>query len=117
MVSLPTRGTSRLLMASSATRRTVHRGETFGRVAADHGDDPLFLAVFQQSVSSRPLFLVERPFQSAFLIAMADLPDRLRCQRHHTGNPRCTDPLGQLQKGDCPQNNPDLLNTAAQQFL
>ena len=58
----------------------THRppGEALRRIATDHGNDPLLLAVFQQRFGSRPLFLVKRPFQAAFPVAMTDLADCLR---------------------------------------
>jgi hypothetical protein len=72
-------------------------GESLGRVAADQGDNSLFLTFFQQRFGTRPMLQ--------------------RRQRHHTRNPRRTDPFGQLQKGQDAQYDPHLLNAATQQFL
>jgi len=47
---------------------------------------------------------------------MADLADCLSRQWHHTRDPGRTDPFGQLQKRHRPQDDPHLLNAAAQQF-
>jgi len=47
-------------------------GATFGRVAAHHGDDPLFLTVVEHGRRAGPLLLVKRRFQATFLVAMAD---------------------------------------------
>ena len=44
-------------------------GTTFWRVAADHGNDALPLAVLQQSGRAGPLLLVERAFESSLLVA------------------------------------------------
>src|SRR5215472_2742277 len=90
-------------------------GETLGWIAANHGDDALFLAVLQQSFGSRTLLLVKRPLQTAFAVAMADLPDRLRRQRHHTRNLGSAHALSELEKRHCPQHNSHLLHTAAEQ--
>jgi hypothetical protein len=86
----------------------AHRppGEALGWVAADHSNDALLLSGFQQRLGARSLFFVESPFQSAFPVAMADLADRLRRQRHHPRNTGRTHALGQLQKRDRPQHDP-----------
>ena len=60
MVSLPSRGRSRLLTASLAPRRNA-----------------LLLTVLQQRFHSRPLFLVTRLMESALLISLANLADCL----------------------------------------
>src|SRR5580692_12381210 len=57
--------------------------KAFRWIAANHGDDPLLLAIFQKRLGTRTLFLVKSPLQSTFPVAMAYFPDRLRCQRHH----------------------------------
>ena len=100
MVSLPTRGTSRRFDGFFGHQSHRPTGEALGRIAADHGNNALLLAVFQQRFGSRPLLLVKSPFQPAFLIAMADFADRLRRQRHHARNPGRTDPFGQLQSAN-----------------
>ena len=86
----------------------------FRRAAADHGNQSLFLAVVQHFRRSGPLLLIERPFQAPLLITMANLPNRLRGQRNHAGNPRRTDTLGQLQQRQGAQNDSDLLYAAGQ---
>jgi hypothetical protein len=72
MVSLPARGTSLRLTASSATSRTVHRAQPSGGSLQTMAMDALLLAVLQQSDGSRQLFLIERPFESGLLVAMSD---------------------------------------------
>ena len=52
-------------------------GTTFGRVAANHGDDALPLAVLQQRRRSGPLLLIQRAFETSFETTMPDLPNRL----------------------------------------
>src|SRR5215813_6585965 len=42
-------------------------------VTTDHGDDALLLAIVQNLRRTRPLLFVERAFQAAFLVAMANL--------------------------------------------
>ena len=63
----------------------THRptGAAFRRAAAYHGDDPLFLAVVQHLRRSGSLLLIQRPFQAALLITMADVADGLWRQRDH----------------------------------
>ena len=72
-------------------------GATFWRVAADHGNDALPLAVLQQRGRSGPLLLVECPFEPPLLVAMADLPNGLWSQRNNGGNPRRANAFSQLQ--------------------
>ena len=47
---------------------------------------------------------------------MADLANRLRRQRHHAGDPGCTDAFRQLQQRHGPQHDSHLLNATAQQL-
>ena len=116
MVSLPTRGTSRRLTASSATRRTVQRARPSGGSLQTMAMIRCFWLSSSSAVGSGPLLFIKRPFQAAFLVAMADLANGLRGQRHHAGNPRRTDAFGQLQQRHGPQDDPHLLNAAAQQL-
>ena len=80
MVSLPRSwNQAPLSTASSATSRTVQRGATFRWVAADHGDDALFLTrcpvTWPLPVA---LLLIERAFQSPCSTAVRDPPNRLQ---------------------------------------
>ena len=90
-------------------------GAALWRVATHHGDDPLLLAVFQNRRSAGPLLVVECGFETTGSVTMADLPNRLRSEWHHAGNPRCTNALGQLQERHGSQDDTDLLYAAAQQ--
>jgi hypothetical protein len=90
-------------------------GTALWRVAAHHGDDPLLLAAFQNSRSAGPLLVVERGFEATGLVTMADLPNGLRREWDHAGNPRCTNALGQLKERYGSQDDTDLLHAAAQQ--
>jgi hypothetical protein len=90
-------------------------GSALWRVAARHGDDPLLLAVFQNSRSAWPLLVVKRGFDATRLVTMADLPNRLWREWDHAGNPRCTNAFGQLQERHGSQDDTDLLYAAAQQ--
>src|SRR5215467_4146035 len=89
----------------------------FRRVTADHGDQPLFLVVVQHFRRSGPLPFIERSFQAALLITMANFADRLRRQWNHGGNARRTYPLTQLQKRQGAQNDSNRLHSAANQLL
>jgi hypothetical protein len=53
-------------------------GIAFRRVAADHGDDTLLLAVLQHRDRSGPRFIMQRPIKASFQITVTDLPNRLR---------------------------------------
>ena len=92
-------------------------GAAFRRVAADHGDNALFLAVLQQSGRSRPHLLIQRAFKASLLVAVGNPPNGLWRQGNNFGNPRRANPLGHLQQGHCPQDDANLLNTAAQKLL
>src|SRR5271154_1546614 len=46
-------------------------GATLWRVAAHHGDDPLLLAVVQNSLSAGALLVVERGLEAAPLVSTA----------------------------------------------
>ena len=113
MVSLPTRGTNLRFTASSATSRTVQRAP-LRWVAADHGNQPPFLAVVQHLRRAGPLPLVERPFQAAFLIPMADVADGLGSERDDLGDLRRTGASGQLPQRQRTQNDANLLHAATQ---
>lgn len=73
-------------------------GVSFGRTAADHCDDPLFLAVLQQRGRARSFFLIEGPPQPALNLPMTHLTDWLRGQRDEFGNARRAHAAGQLQQ-------------------
>ena len=103
MASLPTRGTSRRLTASSATRRTVQR--------------PLLLAIVEQRGRAGAWLIEKGPLQSALLKAVAYLPDCLRGQRDKASDLRGADALRHLQQGKCPQDGSDGLDTAAKMGL
>jgi len=90
-------------------------GATLWWVTAHHGNDPLLLAVYQNRRSTGPLLVVQRGFEATRLVTMADLPNRLRREWDHAGNPRCTNALGQLQERHGSQDDTDLLYAAAQQ--
>src|SRR6266568_1815657 len=58
-------------------------GAPFRRAATDHGDDTLPLAVLQHRGGSGPALLIECAFETALLIAMTHLPNRLLSQGNH----------------------------------
>jgi hypothetical protein len=43
-------------------------GEAFGRIAADHGDNALLVAVFQKSFGAGSVLFVKSAFQPCFLV-------------------------------------------------
>ena len=90
-------------------------GTAFRRATAYHGDQTLFLAIVEHLGGSGSLFLIQRPFQTALLIAAADVADGLCRKRNYAGNSRRGRALGQLQKRQGPQYDTDLLDSAAHQ--
>ena len=76
MVSLPTRGMSRRLTASSATRRTVQRAQPSGGSLHTMANNPLFLILIERSGGAGPLLLKQCGFQAAALVTARN-DDRL----------------------------------------
>jgi hypothetical protein len=68
-------------------------GAPLWRVAAHHGNDPLFLIGVQYFGRAGPLFLLERTMQAGLLIAGTEPADCLWGQRDHLGNLRSTGTL------------------------
>jgi hypothetical protein len=73
-------------------------GAAFGRIGANQGDDPLLLAGVEHSRRTRALFLIQRGFQSALLVAASQVAYGLSRQVNHAGNPRRADAFGQVQQ-------------------
>ena len=114
MVSLPTRGTNLRLTASSATRRTVQRARPSGRTAAYHCNQTLFLALIEHFRCTWPLSFIQCPLQTALLVTTANIPYGLGSEWDKVGDLRSAGALGQLQQSQCPQDDPNLLDAAAQ---
>jgi hypothetical protein len=91
-------------------------GATLRRVTADHGDNPLFLAIVQHFSRSGPRLLVEGAFEAAFLVTVRHIANCLRSQGNHGGDSRSADALGQLGKRQGAKDNAHLLHSATQQF-
>ena len=90
----------------------------FGRVAANHGDDALFLGCVQQWFCARTRPFVEREIQAALLVTVCDAPDRLRRQLlHRPRHLRCAGPVRQVQQRKSPKHYPNRLDAAAQQLI
>jgi hypothetical protein len=87
------------------------------RIGANHRDDPLLLAVLQQSGGSGPFFLIESTAQSALGITMSDLSNGLWCQSNELGDARSTDSFRQLQKRHPAQRRSNRLDAPAQELL
>jgi hypothetical protein len=113
MVSLPTRGTSLRLTASSATRRTVQRALPFGGL--------------QHTIAIKRCFWLSLPPLRAAVSHTAPAPNRpadnggrrfecLWCQWNNAGNLWRTYALCQLQKRQSTQHDSDLLDSAAHQL-
>jgi hypothetical protein len=89
-------------------------GAALWRIAANHRDNTLLLAIIQHFGRSWPLLLVEGAFKAALLVTVANFANRLCSQGDNRGNPWCTDTLGQLRKRHGAENDPHLLHAAAQ---
>ena len=116
MVSLPTRGTSLRLTASSATSRTVHRAWPSGGSLQTMAMIRCFWLVSNTSLAPGRCFSYSAPSSPDLLIAMAEASNRLRGERDYPGNLRGTGMLCQLQQGQGPQDHTDLLHPALRQF-
>ena len=88
-------------------------GAAFRGVAAHHCSQTLFLAIVQHFRGSRPLFLIQRPIQTALLITVADVSNALWCQWNNAGNSRRTYAFRQLQERQSTEHDSDLLDSAA----
>jgi hypothetical protein len=115
MVSLPTRGASLRLTASSATSRTVHRVRPVGGSLHTMAMMRCFWLSSSKLAAPGPLLLIERPFQSPFLVAVTDFPNRLGSQRDNVGKAWGADALSELQECRGAQHDAHRLHAAAQQ--
>src|SRR5215510_592141 len=88
---------------------------TFRRIAAYHCNQTLLLAVIEHFRRSRSLFLVQCALQAALLVTAADTAYGLGSERDYVGDLRCAGALCQFQQSQGAQNDPNLLDAAAQQ--
>ena len=91
-------------------------GAAFGRIAAHHSDDPLFLRIVEYGCCAGALLFEQRRFQTALLVTTRNRTDALRSERNDLRDPGCAGAFGQLQQHQGAQNDSNLLNTATQQF-
>src|SRR5215831_2131266 len=89
-------------------------GATFRGTAAYHRNQALFLAIVENLGCSRPLSFVQRPLQPALLVTTANIAYGLGSEWDYIGDLRCADALRQLQQNQGAQDNPNLLDAAAQ---
>src|SRR5215467_12810298 len=73
-------------------------GATLRRAAAHHCNQTLFLAVVEHFGCPRPLSFVQRPIQSALLIAAANIAYGLGSEWDYIGDLWCAGALRQLQQ-------------------
>jgi hypothetical protein len=73
-------------------------GATPRRIAADHGDDSLFLVGIKYLARARPLLLIQSTIQPGLFVTMAQSADGLRSEGDHLGNLRRTGIFSQLQQ-------------------
>ena len=91
-------------------------GAAFRRAAAHHCNQTLFLAMVQHFRRSRPRLLIQRLFQAALPITVADVSNALGRQWNNAGNSRRTYAFCQLQERQSTQHHSDLLDSAAHQL-
>ena len=91
-------------------------GAAFRRAAAYHCNQTLFLAIVKHFRGTRSLFFIQCPLQPALLVTTADIAYGLGGERDYLGNLRCAGTLCQLQQSQCAQDNPNLLDAAAQEL-
>lgn len=116
MVSLPTRGTSLRLTASSATSRTVQRARPSGGLLHTIAIKRCFCLSSSTSAAPGRCLSYSAPIQTALLITVADVSNTLWRQRYNAGNSRCPYASCQLQKRQGTQHDSDLLDSAAHQL-
>jgi len=92
-------------------------GAPLGRIRADHGDDALALLGVEQARCAGPLFVIERAFEPALLIAPGDVANRLPGQRQHGRDLRCADSFSEPLQSDRAHGDTDLLDSAGQHLL
>src|SRR5579863_947170 len=88
----------------------------FGRIAAHHSDDPLFLGIVEYGGCAGALLFEQRRFQTALLATTRNRTDGLRSEWKDLRDPRCAGAFGQLQQHQGAQDDSNLLNTATQEF-
>ena len=71
-------------------------GTALRRLAADHGDDALFLGAVENLLGSRPLLGVDGGIQTIVHIPMGDLANRLRSKGESLSDLRCGETVGKL---------------------
>ena len=116
MVSLPTRGTNLRLTASSATRRTVQRARPSGGLLHTIAIKRCFWLSSSTSAAPGLCFSYSAPLQTALLVTTADTAYGLGRERDYLSDLRCAGTLRQLQQSQGAQDNPNLLDTAAQEL-
>jgi hypothetical protein len=83
-----------------------------GRLAAHHGNNPLFIRAFQQLPGSSPLTLIQSAFQPAIAVAMRDPAYCLRRQMDDLGYSRGGLARRKLLQGNGPEHHPNLLDSS-----
>ena len=73
-------------------------GAAFGRIAAHHSDDPLFLRIVEYGCCAGALLFEQRRFQTALLVTTRNRTDGLRSERDNLGNPRRAGAISQLKE-------------------
>jgi hypothetical protein len=89
---------------------------TFRWIAAYHRDDALFLTGVQDLGRAGALLFEKRRIQTALPVTTADIADGLGSQWDNAGNPWRAGAFRQLQQRQGAEDDPNLLNAAAQQL-
>ena len=88
----------------------------FRRIAADHRDDALVFGCAEQGNRTRALLIVKPAVQTSFLVAVRDHPHGLRRElAYKASGLRRSLTIGQVQKNEGAQYNPNRLHSAGQQ--
>jgi hypothetical protein len=83
---------------------------SFGGLTAHHCDHALLFGGIQRLRRTTSLPLVQRPFESCFLISMGDAPTCLGRKVNDTSHHRCGLARRQLLQGNGPEHHPNPLN-------
>ena len=92
-------------------------GAALRRIAADHGDDALALLDRKQACRAGPLLVVERPFETALLIAPGQIAHSLPRHGQDFGDPRRAHSFCEPQQRHGAHRHTDLFDAASENLL
>jgi hypothetical protein len=89
---------------------------TFRRSTANHSHDALLVRGIKNLLRTWPLLVIKGSWQAPIVVAMGNLPNRLRSKRNDLSDSRCGHPAAKLLKSQGAEDNADLLDATAQQL-